>query len=179
MFADAFRLRFTKDVFDIVWWAQRFMSQQELQSVLREARRIVLPRGLVAVLDNDALQDLILPWPLELEMVVRHARLAEAHRRGQSSMQPGLGRHLQDLFVTAGLIPCDKRTCSLDRRWPLQKADADYFHAYFHILSNNIRVQLHAEFAQQLKRLIDQSSNDYLPKRSDFEMTKINVLFRG
>ena len=76
------RLPFADDVFDLVWCAQSLYSLPEPVEAVRLMRRVVKPGGVVAVLENDSLHHLLLPWPIEVE-------LAEAYVEWESFVEPG------------------------------------------------------------------------------------------
>jgi ubiquinone/menaquinone biosynthesis C-methylase UbiE len=54
-------LPFDDDTFDLVWCAQSLYSLPEPVEALRQMRRVVRPGGVVAVLENDTLHQVILP----------------------------------------------------------------------------------------------------------------------
>jgi SAM-dependent methyltransferase len=177
--ADAYRLPFRAGQFDFVWCAKSFMSLGNPVRVLREIRRVLRVGGTVGVLESDELHDLVLPWPAALELAVHQARRAASRRRGRRVDRLYVGRHLQDVFHSAGLLPVDKNTYTVDRRWPLPEAEREFLALYFDALWRDVAGVMAADAACELKRHIDPASEDYLPNRPDFESTAIDVLFLG
>ncbi len=74
--ADVMALPFEDGSFDLTWLAQSLFSLPEPLGVLREMIRVTRPGGHVAILENDTLHHLLLPWPAELELAVRRAQMA-------------------------------------------------------------------------------------------------------
>ena len=177
--ADAYRLPFAEGAFDFVWCAKSFMSLADPVAALREIRRVLRVGGTVGVLESDELHDLVLPWPADLEMAVHQARRTAAGRQGRRVSRLYVGRHLQDIFHSAGLAPLDKTSYTVDRRWPLDKRELDFLALYFEALWHDVAGVLADDKKQELWRSIDPASDEYLPNRPDFESTAIDVLFLG
>lgn len=125
---DANSLPFTGHQFDLVWCAQSFYDFPDPLRALREMRRVVRPGGRVAVLENDRMHHLLLPWPVTLELALQQAEL-QASRC--ASQQPGkfyIGRRLDQLFRQSGLYPCQKRTYATNRHAPFDDATREFLH---------------------------------------------------
>jgi SAM-dependent methyltransferase len=67
------RLPFTDGSFDAVWCAQSPFSLREPVDAVTRMARAVKPGGLVAVLEDDTLHQVLLPWPVDVELAVRKA----------------------------------------------------------------------------------------------------------
>ena len=88
------RLPFADGSFDHAWCAQSLFSLPEPVDAVRRMARVVRPGGTVAVLEDDTMHQVLLPWPVDLELAVRSAEW-EAFR--EESDHPGkfyVGRRL-------------------------------------------------------------------------------------
>jgi ubiquinone/menaquinone biosynthesis C-methylase UbiE len=78
--ADAYHLPYPDASFDLVWCAQSLISLDVLPAV-REIRRVVRPDGYAAILEVDEFHHVLLPWPVELEVVLPQAGHAASLKR--------------------------------------------------------------------------------------------------
>ena len=69
------RLPFPDGTFDFVWCAQSLYTLPDPIVALRHMARVLRPGGIVAVLENDTLHQVFLPWPVHLELHLRAAEL--------------------------------------------------------------------------------------------------------
>ena len=104
---------------DLVWCAQSLFSLPEPVQSLRSMAAALQPGGLLAVLENDTLHQLLLPWPSHLEMAVCAAELVNFHHESSRPSKYYVGRRLPAVFAEAGLEPLGFRTQCIDRRAPL------------------------------------------------------------
>ena len=72
--AEVGAIAFADNSFDLVWCAQSLFSLPDPLETLREMQRICKTGGYVAVLENDSLHHIIMPWPVELELALKQAR---------------------------------------------------------------------------------------------------------
>jgi SAM-dependent methyltransferase len=72
---DAYRLPFADGELDGAFCAQSFYDLEDAPRVLSEMKRVVRPGGHLAVIENDSLHHLVLPWPPDLELKLRTAQL--------------------------------------------------------------------------------------------------------
>src|SRR6185295_5599067 len=63
--------------FDFVWCAQSLYSLPDPVEALEQMSRVLKSGGFIAVLENDTLHQVLLPWPCQLEIVVRAAEFAD------------------------------------------------------------------------------------------------------
>jgi SAM-dependent methyltransferase len=105
---DLMHLPFDAATFDLAWTSLALHHVAEPTMALRELRRVVVPGGLVAVLEADASGAFpFLPWPPELEARVRAAFFRGAAEQYGGKLDepyhPFLGRSLPRLLREAGL----------------------------------------------------------------------------
>lgn len=176
---DVQRLPFADQTFDVAWCAQSLYSLPEPGCVLQEMRRVVRRGGMVAVLENDPLHHLVLPWPVGLELDVRRA---EWHSLAEAEAAPGkleVGRRLYELFRQAGLEQCRLRTYASNRQAPLGADEHAFIEAYVQDLRRRVRPHLRAAVLRQFDRLLDPDSAFYLPRHSDFSFTCLDQVIWG
>lgn len=173
--ADAERLPFADESFDAVWCAQSLISLPEPIAALREMRRVVRCGGMVALLENDRLHEMQLPFSPELELELR-----QAERRVEDSEDSDdkafAGRRLEDLLLQAGLAVKQRKTLSIDRQAPLSSADEAFIQTYLHALLERTQGLMDPRFWDELKRLSTPGTADYLPSRPGFWMTWTDVV---
>src|SRR5205823_512322 len=73
--ADARALPFEDQTFDVVWCAQSLYCLPDVDRCLAEMLRVLRMGGTLAVLEDDTLHQILLPWPVDLELMVRAAEL--------------------------------------------------------------------------------------------------------
>jgi ubiquinone/menaquinone biosynthesis C-methylase UbiE len=99
---DAYRLPFADSALDGVFCAQSFYDLEDVPRVLTEMKRVVRPGGYVAVMENDSLHHLVLPWPVEVELKLRAAQLAALSTASGDESRFYVGRRLVPLFELQG-----------------------------------------------------------------------------
>ena len=167
--ADAARLPFPDGYFDVAWCAQSLISLPDPAAALREMRRVVRSGGAVAVLENDPIHELQMPWPVDLELAIRTAeRQFWADRQDRQSVDAG--RTLADRLIEAGLRPARQRHLSIDRTAPLSSDDAMFLKEYLAALADRVAGWLEPPIAAEFQRLLSPSSPDYLPSGPSFWM---------
>jgi ubiquinone/menaquinone biosynthesis C-methylase UbiE len=173
--ANAERLPFGDHAFDLVWCAQSLISLPDPAASLAEMARVVRPDGVVAILENDRLHEIQLPWPPELEIAFREAeRLAEAD--SDAAEKPHAGRFLESLMLEAGLKPIERASLAIDRMAPLAAADEAFLQAYLHELFERAGERLEPAQRRELQGLTSPGSPDYLPAQPSFWMTWSDVV---
>ena len=141
--ADVERMPFADASFDLVWCGQNLMTLRGSADALREMRRVLKPAGTLAVLENDRLHELRLPWPPELELAVHAALAAGAEDGDAAPLKIGcVGRRVGELLAEAGFAVTHRRTCPVDRRGPFAPADRAFLEAYLHDLGRSVRPHL-------------------------------------
>ncbi len=165
--------------FDFVWCAQGLYSLPEPVSALRQMAALLKPGGTVAVLENDTLHQLLLPWPSELEIAIRTAELAALAEEHREQEKFYVGRRLPAVLAEAGLEPLGFRTQSIDRQAPLNPDLATFVQLYLQELSERVSPRLPRRMAAELARWTDRAGETYLPAQAHFTLSWINVLAWG
>jgi ubiquinone/menaquinone biosynthesis C-methylase UbiE len=174
--ADLKSLPIADGSFDLVWCAQSLYSLPDPVDPLRRMARATRPGGLVAVLENDEFHHVLLPWPIEVELALRHAELRALIERADEPRKFYVGRHLRRVFGAAGLIDCRHRTWTIDRQAPLAPEDRTYFTGYLRDLRERAGPHLQGEIRDEFERLVDPGSEGYLLDSPDFAATLLNHL---
>jgi ubiquinone/menaquinone biosynthesis C-methylase UbiE len=172
-------LPFARDSFDLVWCAQSLVSLPEPVDALRRMRDFVKLNGIVAVLENDALYQLILPWPEEIEFAIREAELQAYRAQTERPEKRYAGRRLTQYFAAAGLEVVFHKTYATDRIAPLERAELDCVAEYLTGLAERIAPFLAADDKTALDHLIDVDSKKSLIRRPDFAVTWIDFVCWG
>ncbi|HVW39308.1 MAG TPA: class I SAM-dependent methyltransferase, partial [Pirellulales bacterium] len=127
---NALTLPFADESFDAVWCAQSLYSLPDATAVLAEMRRITRPGGTTAVLENDTLHEVILPWPPALELAIRQAEWESFCRETNDPEKFYMGRGLPEAFRSAGFSSCSLKTYAVSRAAPLDADAREYLHGY-------------------------------------------------
>lgn len=170
---------FRAGTFEFVWCAQSLYSLPEPVAALRLMARAAKPGGIVAVLEDDALHRLILPWPIEIELAVRAAELAALVDQSRQPRKFYVGRRLRAVFREAGLGAIRKSTWSSDRAFPLADPERRFLNTYFQRLHKRIATALDTDTRLAFERLIDEESPEFLLDRPDFDVTCIDHVVWG
>jgi ubiquinone/menaquinone biosynthesis C-methylase UbiE len=176
---DIASLPFDDNTFDLIWCAQSMYSLPDPLGVLRELRRVVRPGGTVAVFENDTLHQILLPWPAELELVVRQAQLRSLATRSPAASKFFIGRDLRSTFAAAGLKNSIVTPYTSIRHAPLSADERIYLAWYFADLGSHARIHLHPDAGAWFERLLDPTSAEYLLDQPDFYVIYIDMVARG
>ena len=174
--ADLRHLPIAEDSFDLVWCAQSLYSLPDPVDALRRMERAARPGGIVAVFENDEFHHVLLPWPVEVELALRHAELLALMEISDRPRKFYVGRHLRPSFRAAGLADCRHRTWTIDRQAPLGPDDRAYFAGYLADLREKATPHLSGEIRDEFERLVDPASAAYLLDDPDFTVTCLNHL---
>ncbi|MFN8502874.1 class I SAM-dependent methyltransferase [Kouleothrix sp.] len=178
---DAAALPFADNTFDLAWCAQSFYSLPDPNTALREMIRVTRPGGTVAVLENDTLHQIILPWPAWLELAVRQAQLealADRHP-GAELAKFYVGRNLRGVFQQHGLEACELRSYSVDRHAPLSADELLFLRGYLADLRERAWPRLAPNARAELDWLIQPDSPGYLLRRPDLHLAHLELLALG
>jgi SAM-dependent methyltransferase len=165
--------------FDFVWCAQSLYSLPEPVDALRHMRRAVREGGIVAVLENDTLHQVLLPWPCELELAIRAAEYAARSRQSHRPNKFYVGRRLPAVLAAAGFEPLGFQTQSIDRQAPLDKDLESFLRKYLQDLAERVHPFLAAPLQHELAGLIDPHASACLLDQPHFTMSWLNVLAWG
>ncbi|HEX9370944.1 MAG TPA: class I SAM-dependent methyltransferase [Roseiflexaceae bacterium] len=178
---DANALAFADGMFDLVWCAQSFYSLPDPIATLREMVRVTRPGGHVAVLENDTLHHILLPWPAELELAVRQAQLRAlaADHGGQRLDKFYIGRNLRGLLRQCGVGSCSVRTFAVERDAPLEHDEELFLQLYFADMRSGAWPYLDAPARAAFDKLFDPGSETYLLRQPDLHLTHLETLAVG
>lgn len=176
---DVAQLPFADDSFDLVWCAHSLYSLPDPLVALREMRRVVRPGGTVAVLENDTLHHMLLPWPAELELAVRQAQLAALEQTTSLTGRFYIGRNLCGSFELAGLSECSVTTYTIDRRAPLSQDERTFVEYYLHDLRERAMPHLEPAARDAFDLLLRPGSRLYLLDQPGFFLSHLEIVARG
>ena len=177
--ADVRRLPLAEGTFDLAWCAQSLRSLPDPLGAIRGMARQVRPGGIVALLEEDALHHLLLPWPEDLELAVRRAELQSLAESLEHPRDYYAGRRLSQLLHAADLTEIRVTTAAIDRHAPLKDAERRYIDLELAELRHRVADRLDPDTLAVLDRLIDPGSPAYLPSQADFAMTCIEHVVVG
>jgi len=129
------RLPFSDDTFDLVWCAQSLYTRPDPVVAIRHMARVLRPGGLVAVLENDTLHQVFLPWPVSLELPLRAAELRSFLDGCRNSSKYYVGRRLPAILAAVGLEPLRMTTHAFDRQAPLGDAEEGLLMTWLNVLA--------------------------------------------
>jgi SAM-dependent methyltransferase len=173
--ADVRRLPFDDKSFDVVWCAHSLYSLPDPDQALAEMRRVTRPGGVVAVLENDSLHYLLMPWPPELELAVQQAQLLAA-RAEHSKRKLYIGRRLPSALLRAGLEGYRVKTFSIDHQAPLDDDERTFLADYLRELAERTRPFLEPDARAAFEQAISPEGDGYLLDRSDCFITQLEIL---
>ncbi len=172
-------LPFPDNTFDLAWCAQSFRSLPDPLAALREMARVVRPGGAVAVLENDALHQVLLPWPVGLELAVRRAEFAELKEELDDPSKPYLGRRLSQYLLASGLVDVKVQTFASNLQAPLSKVEHSFVSQYLESLREQVADRLDQATLDRLDRWINPRSDQAMLNRPDFALTCIDHVVVG
>jgi ubiquinone/menaquinone biosynthesis C-methylase UbiE len=173
------RMPFADGTFDLVWCAQSLYSLPDPVNALRLMRRVTRPGGTVAVLENDTLHHILLPWPVEIELAVRRAELAGFAGESDEPRKFYVGRRLTEVFRKAGLDDVRTRTWATNRSAPLDPDERGFLQKYLDDLRGRAEPHLEPALRARLRRLVEPGSDEYLLDRRDLTVTCLDHVTSG
>jgi SAM-dependent methyltransferase len=173
---NALMLPFADESFDAVWCAQSLYSLPDPTTVLKEMRRVTRPGGTAAVLENDTLHEVILPWPPDLELAIRQAEWASFCGERSDPEKLYLGRYLPEAFHSAGFSSCSLKTHAVSRVAPIDEDVREYLQGYLSRLRERAAPYLSAQHLECFDRLLDHGGTNSLIDRADFNFTCLNYV---
>jgi ubiquinone/menaquinone biosynthesis C-methylase UbiE len=179
--ADAAALPFKDGSFDLVLCAQSLFSLPATRATLREMVRVTRPAGHIAILENDTLHHVLLPWPVELELAVRRAQFqALTAQYGARAVDKFyIGRNLSGLFRECGIERCEVHTFLAERTAPLSADEELFLCHYLADLRERAWPYLDETARSAFDRLFDPDSASYLLRQPDFHLTHLESLAIG
>ena len=173
------RLPFAPASFDVAWCAQSLFSLPDPLEVVRRMAAMVRPGGLVAVLEDDSLHQVLLPWPVDVELSARAAEWALLRKQVANPAKFYVGRRLIEVFAEAGLRELKIKTFAADRAAPLDPDSRAFFAEYLQQLRDSVAPTMEAAARGELERWIDPGSADYLLDAPTFAATVIDHVVQG
>src|ERR1019366_7363604 len=135
-------LPFEDNTFDLSWCPQSLYALPDPVESLRHMLRVTKPGGVVAIMEEDTLHNVILPWPIEVELAVRSAELRALIDTSDKPRKFYIGRQLRRIFSRAGLQEIRARTFASDRAAPLAPDERVFLSEYLRSLSERIATYL-------------------------------------
>jgi len=172
--ADVELLPLDDDSLDVVWCAQSFYSLPSIEKALAEMIRVLRPGGVLGVLENDALHHILLPWPVELELVVRAAELKAFDAGSDRPTKFYLGRRLTRVLRRAGLEHVVEKAWASNRQAPLGEDDRVFLSEYLTSVRERVEPYLDEATRVELRRWSDPNDDHFALDRSDFSVTCID-----
>ena len=159
--------------------AQSLYSLPDPVDSLRHMMRVAKPGGIVAVLEDDTLHHVILPWPIEVELSVRVAELRNLAEKSNQPQKFYVARQLRRLCRTAGLVEIESRTFAMDRLAPLAYDEREFFTAYLNDLSQRAMRYLDGPVRARFGKLVNPHSKEFVLDDPDLAATCIVQLVLG
>lgn len=172
-------LPFRDGTFDLVWCAQSLFTLPDPVAAIRHMVRVVRRGGLIAVLENDTLHEVCLPWPIYLELPLRAAELRFFLEESQNSSKYYVGRRLPNVLAEAGLEPMGLTTHAFDRHAPLGDAETALLRSYLKTVVARVTPHLETSLLQELHQLVDPQSTKNMLRQPHLTMSWLNVLALG
>jgi demethylmenaquinone methyltransferase/2-methoxy-6-polyprenyl-1,4-benzoquinol methylase len=173
------QLPLTDGLFDLAWCGQSLSSLPDPLETLRALRRVVRPGGTVAVLENDPLHQMIIPWPPDLELIIRRAQLQSMEATEDSAEKFAIGRQLGAAFQAAGLVPWHTNAYTTTRHAPLSNDEQTYLAWYFQDVKARVWPAIEPLDRARFDRLLNPQSADCLFHRPGFFVTYIDLVTCG
>jgi ubiquinone/menaquinone biosynthesis C-methylase UbiE len=173
------RLPFADGRFDAVWCAQSLFSLPEPVEAVSRMARVVRPGGLVAVLEDDTLHQVLLPWPVEVELAVRLAEWESLRDESDHPRKFYVGRQLVGVFRRAGLVDLHVRSFASSRVAPLDAPARTFLGEYLRDLRERVAPRLQAPMRERFDRLADPKSPESLLDQPDLSLTVVDHVIHG
>ena len=172
-------LPFRDDTFDFVWCAQSLYSLPDPVVAIKHMARVLRPGGIVAVLENDTMHQVFLPWPVGLELPLRWAELRSFLEGSGNSGKYYVGRRLPAVLAAGGLEPLRMTTHAFDRQAPLAHAEKELLQSYLEEVAKRVAPYLDAALLAELRQLVDSQSPRRLLTQPHLTMTWLTALAFG
>jgi hypothetical protein len=134
-------------------------------------RRVARPGGTVAVLENDTMHEVLLPWPAELELAVRQAEWATLRSQGAKLGKYYIGRFLARHFQSAGFKSWSLKTYAISRVGAAELDVRAFLEGYLADLRRRIESHLTKGRLAAFDRYLAPGGANYLLDRTDFALT--------
>jgi ubiquinone/menaquinone biosynthesis C-methylase UbiE len=172
-------LPFAAGMFDLAWCSQSLGSLPDPVETLRALRRVVRPGGTVAVLENDPLHQLIMPWPPDLELAIRQAQLRSVEATEEGTQPFAIGRQLGATFRAAGFLSWQTRAYTTTRQAPLSHDEQTYLRWYFQDVKARAWPHIAPHEQARFDQLLNPQSEACLFAQPGFFVTYIDLVAWG
>jgi ubiquinone/menaquinone biosynthesis C-methylase UbiE len=172
-------LPFADGQFDMAWCGQSLSSLPDPLETLRALQRVVRPGGIVAVLENDPLHQLIIPWPPDLELAIRQAQLQSVEATEEDTQIFAIGRQLGATFQAAGFASWHTTAYTTTRQEPLSHDEQTYLSWYFQDVKARAWPHIAPRERARFDRLLNPQSNACLFAQPGFFVTYIDLVTWG
>ncbi len=172
-------LPFDENTFDVSWCAQSLYSLPDPVEALKRMARVTKPGGIIAVLENDSLHHVILPWPVEIEFSVRAVELQRFAEKNRALTKFYIGRQLKSVFREAGIAETEVRTFAHNRAAPLNEDETTFFTEYLKGLSQKYGEDLDEPIRRAFKSMTNPRSKSFLLNDPDLTITCLDCLAWG
>ena len=177
---DGYALPFGEGTFDLVWCAHSLRSLPDAVAAVREWLRVLRPGGRVAVLENDRMHGVVLPWPPEAEAAFYRAECAAEGET--ATREPGglhAGRRVMRILREAGAGEVLRRSYVRDVYPPVGAADRDYVAAHLTSLREAAWPHMGGEERSRFGGLVTAGDAEFLADRADLEAAFLDVVGIG
>jgi hypothetical protein len=141
--------------------------------------RVLCRGGVLAVLENDTLHQVLLPWPASLELPLRAAELRALQQASGPTSRFYVGRRLPVLFAEAGLEPLSQTTHAFDRLAPLGEFERVLLQRYLQEVEQRVTPHLEPDALTAFRELVDPKSPKQLLRAPNLSLTWVNALALG
>jgi ubiquinone/menaquinone biosynthesis C-methylase UbiE len=173
------QLPLPRDSFDLVWCAQSLYSLPDQVEAIKTMASLARPGGTVAVLDNDTVHQLVLPWPVDIELAVRRAEFEAFGEEKKPADTYYVGRWLTRLFREAGLIEIQARSFTTTRQAPLGAPERAFLVAYLDELRERVANRLVPQVHERFLELADPHADAGLVNQPDLTLTCLDHVVLG
>lgn len=160
--------------FDLLWCAQSLFSFPEPVAALREMRKLLRPGGLIAILENDTMHQCLLPWPSDMELVIRAAQYRALQAESNHPQKFYVGRRLPFVLEEAGFETLMFRTQAVDKRPPLSVDIDAFIDGYLADLYERITPFVEADYIDKARTTLMR-----LRQSAQFTLCWLNILVVG
>lgn len=173
------QLPFGDNQFELVWCAQSLYSLPDFAAALREMVRVTRRGGSVAILENDSLHQVVLPWPVELELAIRAAEHDALVRESDCPEKFYIGRQITRTLTEAGLVAVSKAAWATNRQAPLTQDERTFLVEYLRSLRQRVEPYLARRARKALWELSDPEREGSMLQDPTLSMTCLDFVVRG
>ncbi len=177
--ADVRALPFSDAELDGAFCAQSFFDIKDVRQVLEEMRRVVRPGGWVAVMENDSLHHVVLPWPPGLEVRLRAAQHEVLSQEPLGESRYYIGRQLTPVLQSIALTDVKKSCFATQKNAPLSQDDRSFLGQHMDELIELARPCLTESEYLDIKQLCTPSHERFLLNAPGFSATILDFLVWG